>query len=241
MRCFLALPLPAAARTALGKVAGDLEKSWPSLSWVGPGAYHVTLAFLGELDEGGRICASEALATLTEPAIGFRFSGLGGFPPRGPWKVLVASIVDEPDPQVDEPGTPGSGGPGATSALHRRLNEALRARERERGLPPMNPEWPPGKSGRPFTPHVTLARIRHRVGSPPAGRLPAGRLPAGQREGSHASAPGPRDLADMRSRIDSSLAGTWSFDRCVLYSSELMRGGAKYTELDQVMLRPGRG
>ncbi|MDA8425862.1 MAG: hypothetical protein M0Z80_06955, partial [Treponema sp.] len=76
MRCFVALPLPDPARAALSSLAGTLAPRWPGLSWTKSEGYHLTLAFLGELDERGAACAAAALGRLDERAFSFRFSAL---------------------------------------------------------------------------------------------------------------------------------------------------------------------
>lgn len=105
-------------------------------------------------------------------------------------------------------------------SLYTRFNEAL-AREAEcRELAPLNEEWsPPGsRPGRPFRAHVTLAR-----------------------RGSGRGAAVDRLDPDLFDGADDLLrkgfgAGGWSLDSCVLYKSELGRGGSVYRDLDRVVL-----
>lgn len=224
MRCFIALPLPEEAKLALAAVAAELSRRWPRCSWTRSEGYHATLAFLGEIESRDVDCAAAAVAGFAAGAIEFRFAGLGGFPPPGPWRVLYVGLDDL---QGEQRGLRGSGGEFA--AVHRSLNEALRAKERECGLSPLNPEWgaAAGGRGRPFVPHITLARCPERGGR---GGGPA-------RDGtSEPSRPDPRSLAAAAPNVEAALAGRWTIDRCVLYKSELGRGGSVYTELCRASL-----
>jgi 2'-5' RNA ligase len=116
---------------------------------------------------------------------------------------------------------------GAAAAAHRLVNEALARHENAAGVGPLNPEWPDGK---PFRPHVTLAR----VGGGPSGR---GRGPAPGGAPAQGRAPGPRDLEALFGDAERrALAGNWKLDRCVLFKSELKGSGAVYTELKSVRL-----
>ncbi|HUW40598.1 MAG TPA: RNA 2',3'-cyclic phosphodiesterase, partial [Rectinemataceae bacterium] len=152
MRCFVALSLPDPARAALSGLAGALAREWPGLSWTNSEGYHLTLAFLGEIDERGLACAGAALARLDEAAFPFRFSALGGFPPRGPWRVLYLGIDD----------TPAGAQPSPARRIYASFNEALAAEASERGLGRLNAEWGPAGGGRDFVPHITLARLPER-------------------------------------------------------------------------------
>jgi RNA 2',3'-cyclic 3'-phosphodiesterase len=169
MRCFIALCLPEEARLALARTSETCRAACsadgvrPRISWTRPEGYHLTLAFLGEI-EGPAI---DAAASAIDAASGFeaiscRFAGLGGFPfgrNRGKegssaalWRVLFAKLDDG----------------GGCAELYRAVNEALAERARLAALPPLNPEWPNGAAGgRAFAPHVTLARAQAGLGIPP--------------------------------------------------------------------------
>jgi RNA 2',3'-cyclic 3'-phosphodiesterase len=201
VRCFIALPLPEVARRSLeGAAAAYLDslsfvtpgesQLQPRISWAKTEGYHITLAFLGEI-EGAAIDAAKASIEAAEGFgdFGFRIGGIGGFPSLGSWRVLFARLEDE----------------GKSAELFRMVNEALVEAAGREGLPRLNPEWPGGK---PFIPHVTLAR----AGS---GRVKASARRAG-------AMPEP--------------AGAWTLGRCALYKSELQRSGAVYTELRGVDL-----
>jgi RNA 2',3'-cyclic 3'-phosphodiesterase len=169
VRCFIALPLPAVAREELarwalayrqslgkGSATPDRE-SRPRLSWTKSEGYHLTLAFLGEVEGMAvEIAAASLDAAAGGGEIPFSFAGLGVFPRRGTWRVLFARIADG----------------GKSAAFHARVNRSLAELATKAGLPHLNPEWRSGgpSSGRGFEPHVTLARAGSGGGS---GFLPA--------------------------------------------------------------------
>ena len=47
----MAIALPAEAAGELDEVVAPLRPAWPDLRWTGRDAWHLTLAFLGEVDE----------------------------------------------------------------------------------------------------------------------------------------------------------------------------------------------
>ncbi len=133
MRAFFAFPIPEEIRERLWQALEPLRRSGRGVSWVGAGQLHVTLVFLGELDESG---VSRALELIHHPTLsGVPFSvelgGLGRFPERGSPRVIFARLAQ---------------GAEECRAFHRRLaplTEGLVAPER-----------------RPYTPHVTLGRVK---------------------------------------------------------------------------------
>lgn len=166
MRCFIALPLPEGAGRSLKDAASayraEITQSFvtlresqaqPRISWTKESAYHLTLAFLGEIEGPAIEAASRSLASAAGfGSIGFRFSGFGGFPSLGSWRVLFARLEDS----------------GKSAALFRIVNEALVREAGREDVGPLNPEWP---SAKPFLPHATLARSgsgRARIAAPSA-------------------------------------------------------------------------
>src|SRR2546429_6549884 len=51
MRLFVAIALPAGAAGELDSAVAQLRLAWPELRWTGRDAWHLTLAFLGEVGE----------------------------------------------------------------------------------------------------------------------------------------------------------------------------------------------
>jgi 2'-5' RNA ligase len=161
MRCFIALPLPEAAREELARGASSLRRSIePSsqpqfqtyrLSWAKPEGYHVTLAFLGEIEgRAAEVAASSLHAVAGTGRIPFSFSGLGALPSTGRRRVLIAGIDEG----------------GRARELWRRLDEALAEGASKAGIAPLVSGSP---KARAFRAHATLARL-----SSGALRLPAG-------------------------------------------------------------------
>jgi RNA 2',3'-cyclic 3'-phosphodiesterase len=151
MRSFVALPLPDEVRNDILAAMVKMEEIRPDLKWVGPDALHVTLAFLGEIDEGLAAAIGSALmecCLMLKPASA-GLAGLLQFPERGALRVLAIGVRDELS---------------ALSDAYETANRAIEAAARARRETPPNADW---ISRRPFTPHVTLARSR-REGVRPA-------------------------------------------------------------------------
>ncbi len=127
VRLFVAIDLPAAVKHRLGGLCAGL----PGARWVAPEQLHLTLRFIGEVDNEVFADVAEVLATANVAPFPLRLSGVGHFPPRGAPKVLWAGVED-----------------GDSAA---RLNRTIEARLRGLGLPP---------DRRKFSPHVTLARLK---------------------------------------------------------------------------------
>ena len=108
----------------------------PALRWTGRPAWHVTLAFLGEVGEpaAGELGPRLERAAHRHPSLPLSFAGAGAFPAPGRARVLWAGI---------------SGDRRALEALAR----SVAAGARRAGAPPPD-------EGRRFRPHLTLARCR---------------------------------------------------------------------------------
>jgi RNA 2',3'-cyclic 3'-phosphodiesterase len=138
MRLFMALDLTDAARQAiaaeqrrLGTAMGGSDRS--SFKWVRPEHMHLTLVFLGEVDEGRSAGLVETLGPAVElPPFKVVFGGIGMFPPSGAPRVLWLGVRE---------------GARDTVELQRRLVDRVQAA----GI---------AVEGREFHPHLTLARWR---------------------------------------------------------------------------------
>ncbi|HEX6014192.1 MAG TPA: RNA 2',3'-cyclic phosphodiesterase [Geminicoccaceae bacterium] len=127
-RLFIALDLPEDVLDALDRLCEGL----PGVRWSDPGQFHLTLRFLGEVEQGTFYEVGEALAGVSHPPFELALKGLGQFPPRGAPHTLWAG--------VDDPA-------GTLPTLRRRIERALG----EVGLEPER---------RKFAPHVTLGRFK---------------------------------------------------------------------------------
>ena len=133
-RTFIALELDVTQQHFLGTIIGQGRQILPDLHWVKPEGIHLTLAFLGELDERqlARAITAARSAALQSASFTYRLSGLGTFgSPRQP-RVLWMGVSDPS---------------GVLNKVHRTLAKALEGQ----GLP---------TEKRSFSPHLTLARIK---------------------------------------------------------------------------------
>ena len=134
MRTFIALEISQSTREALGNLAAGLKPRLGRISWVKPGRMHLTLKFLGEIEENlagpigdglEEICAARAPFSL-------EVRGLGCFPnPRRP-RVIWAGLQGD----IERAGE---------------LQRAIDRRLEQLGFAPEN---------KPFSPHVTLGRVK---------------------------------------------------------------------------------
>lgn len=182
IRAFVAVPVEDAVVRRRLAGARSLLPPLHGVRWIPETQLHFTLKFLGEIPEEQVLDAKAATGEAARAASGsFRLSleGLGAFPPRGPARVLWAGC-----------------GEGAE-----RLSEfAARVEEAFGGAFP--------RDGRPFSPHLTLARVKE----PEAGRRLVRALASVPRE--------PFGTVGVRS--------------LVLFRSDLTPHGAEYAELLRV-------
>ena len=136
MRLFVALALPPEAASELDEVVAPLRPSWPELRWTGVDAWHLTLAFLGEVDEAvtSRLAHRMHNAARRHTPLSLSLAGAGAFPGAERARVLWTGI------QGDLGGL-------------RRLADSVAAGARKAGAPPAD-----GRRG--YQPHLTLARCR---------------------------------------------------------------------------------
>lgn len=125
-RLFTGLEIPAHVASQLSGLRGGLSGA----RWINPENYHLTLRFVGDIDDKTANEVADMLARVQRPAFTLAFDGLGAFGSRQP-RAVYASVP--PNPEL-----------AALQAENERLIRAA-------GLPP---------EGRKFTPHVTLARLR---------------------------------------------------------------------------------
>lgn len=142
MRLFFAVELDGAVRRAAARLAADLSLALGAdggarVSWVRPDNMHLTLRFLGETPEPRVPGLIEAFAApLATPAFELRFAGVGTFPPRGPARVIWLGITE---------------GHEALAGVHAEVEGRLAALGFDR-------------EERPFRAHLTLGRVRDRLG-----------------------------------------------------------------------------
>ena len=127
MRLFVAIELPDKIQQALV----HLERAIPDLRWLPARQLHLTLAFIGEVDESVAGLIEEKLAKISLPAFELAFHGAGCFPDPGRARVLWAGIEKNP----------------ALLELAARVKSQLIS-------------CGAAIEERPFSPHMTLARLK---------------------------------------------------------------------------------
>lgn len=139
MRLFVAITLPPPVVAALAGQVDPLRPAWPALRWASPAAWHLTLAFLGEVPEQVVPGLEQRLerAAGRHPALDLAVRGGGTFPGAARARVVWAGI------QADQAG----------QAALRKLAASVAAGARRAGAPPPD-------EGRRYRPHITLARLR---------------------------------------------------------------------------------
>jgi RNA 2',3'-cyclic 3'-phosphodiesterase len=94
IRTFIAFELPEEVRSCLAEVVIGLRLKSPGVKWVQPDGLHVTLKFLGSIDEGLVPGLSQGLAAVASahPVLHASLSRLGAFPdPKRP-RVIWAGL-----------------------------------------------------------------------------------------------------------------------------------------------------
>ena len=178
VRLFIALLLPDSIKQILGDLIADLKPRARDIKWVAPENLHLTVKFIGETPEKNLEPINRILEAVVsgKSRLEVRLAGCGGFP-------------DLRNPRVIWVGLEGGGAAGAW------------ARELNIRLVPLGIE----AERRPFSPHLTLGRVRQR--------------------GDFSS------LAAHMDRLNFD-AGLVVLDRIALVRSTLMPGGPIYTNLN---------
>lgn len=133
MRLFFAAELDPGIAEELESAISPLRALEPSFAWVAPEKRHLTLRFLGEVDEvalPGLLALTDRIAATHRP-FDMDLGGIGGFPNLRRARVLWTGVEQEPRLEL----------------LHHDLELALEELGYE-------------LEGRPFRPHVTVARVR---------------------------------------------------------------------------------
>ncbi|MCB9959916.1 MAG: RNA 2',3'-cyclic phosphodiesterase [Rhodospirillaceae bacterium] len=127
LRVFVGLALPESVRDALYRLGGGV----PGARWLDPANYHVTLRFIGEVDEPQAADLDAALARVSAPSFGLEIGGVGHFGTRTRPSSIWAGVENS----------------APLAFLKDKVDRAAVAA----GL---------GPDDHRFTPHITLARLR---------------------------------------------------------------------------------
>ena len=178
MRIFLAVfPSPAAQEAAF-RVIERLRRPDDAVSWVRRENLHYTLRFMGDLDEDGvsRVIAAARVGAAVRPGFMAGLGAVGAFPNARRARVLWLGLTE---------------GGESLASLAGALEQALRGE----GFDPAE---------RPFSPHLTLGRVRRRE-EDWSGRL-----------------------AGVATALEGEQAPTFAVDRVTIVESTLSSGGSVY-------------
>ncbi|HKW47168.1 MAG TPA: RNA 2',3'-cyclic phosphodiesterase [Gemmatimonadaceae bacterium] len=136
MRLFLAINFPPGVRHAIAEASAPLRAVAPELSWIREPQIHLTVKFLGEQPEdiAPKIAASMNDVAARNRVVDVEIGGVGAFPNFRRPRVVWIGVSPEPKLEL----------------LHHDVESACESL----GLP---------LDGRPFRPHLTLARVKPRV------------------------------------------------------------------------------
>lgn len=129
-RVFVAIDLPDAIRERIAETQKVLARSDARLTFVAPRNMHLTLKFIGEVDDATLGAIRSALPQVSADPFEIAIRGVGANNPRRP-RVVWSNVEDA----------------GKTGGLH----DAI-----EGVLAPLGIE----KEERAYTPHITIARVR---------------------------------------------------------------------------------
>jgi 2'-5' RNA ligase len=144
-RLFVAVDLDEPTRAAVAEIVTRLvrrlgdDREAGRIAWVRPEHLHLTLRFLGDVEEARVAAVQQAIVTpLTVVEFSLSFEGLGMFPPAGRPRVVWLGVKD---------------GRAELESLCREVERRLHS---SGGLP----------EPRPFQPHLTLGRFRNATRRP---------------------------------------------------------------------------
>jgi 2'-5' RNA ligase len=189
IRAFIAIELPAEVRSVLAQLQARLKTgNHSSVKWAEPAGIHLTLKFLGNIAAAKTDAVTRAMTEAAQGIAPFHLEvkELGVFPNLRRVRVVWVGLDGE-------------------LARLGELQRNLEARLVPIGF---------ARESRPFTPHLTLARLREQA--PPAEQQSFGQLIA-----------------------DTDLATACSFDveAVSLMQSQLTREGAVYRQISLVVLK----
>lgn len=130
-RLFIAIDPPEQLRLSIKSICHGLPTD---TRWTPPEQFHLTLRFIGAVDDHLALLIKKALSDLSYSPFWLQIKGLGYFPPRRQPKILWAGVAINPDLE--------------------QLQGRIENRLVQLGLTPEN---------RKFHPHLTIARLPPRL------------------------------------------------------------------------------
>ena len=192
IRSFIAIELPGELKLELSRLQAGLKTpAHPSVKWVDPDSIHLTLKFLGSIavDRTDDITGAMNEAVRHIPPFHLAIQNLGVFP--NPKQVRVVWV-----------------GLGGEVTILTRLKRQLEASLAKLGF---------AAETRPFSAHLTLARLRHQAPPP-------------ERE----------DFGQQVAASKIAISKRFKVTAVSLMKSQLTREGAIYHRLNSVALKPAK-
>jgi 2'-5' RNA ligase len=183
LRAFFALPLPDTVSADIAEALGQVKNEFTEVKWVKKHALHITVQFLGDIDEEQ---LEECIELLKHPSlqrspISVSYEGVGQFPHKGRPRVFYCMI-------------------------HRGYEQCAAVYNEVSSLLPPSIKT----DTKPFTPHITLGRVKQGVKPP---------------------------YKDRIAEAFKGIAGEFLIDRIVLFESILKHQGAEYREVAAAQFR----
>jgi len=137
MRAFIAIDLPSNIKNAISKMQDKLKASLPEVSWVKPVNLHLTLKFLGEVscEQVGNINQISAETVKTVSDFKIKLESLGVFPNEAFARIIWIGTDQAP-------------------RTLKQIAAQLETKLAKLGI---------AKEDRPFSAHITIGRIKHRL------------------------------------------------------------------------------
>jgi RNA 2',3'-cyclic 3'-phosphodiesterase len=195
MRVFIALDIDDAIRERIQRFMDGVREFAPDVRWVRPESLHVTLKFIGEQRTESVEQIKQVLPSLQAEGMEIAFRGYGFFPTPKAARVFWVGI--DSGPQL--------------AALAQAVDDTTE-------------QFGIAREGRPFSPHLTLARGGGGSGAPRWRKEDAPNRTFQQLQQKLSALPAPE-------------FGTMTAREFFLYESQLLRGGARYTKLARFPLR----
>ena len=189
IRAFIAIELPDPMKKDLSFIINSLRPNeYPCVKWVSPQGIHLTLKFLGNIppEQVPRIADAIAQAAQGTPPLKLQVGGLGCFPNLQRPRVIWVAVTGDVEPMV---------------TLQRGIDQAL---------------VPLGFAieKRPFSPHLTLGRLRERA------------------------SPGEQSsIGELITATECEAGSATEVNRISLMRSTLTPSGAIYNRLDSIELK----
>jgi len=194
MRLFVALDIDDAIRRGIARYVEGIREFAPEARWVKQESLHVTLKFIGEQPDTAVKQIQDALTSVVAPQSEINFGEYGFFPTAKGARVFWIGIEAQPE----------------LAPLAAAIDEKLMTL----GIP---------KEEREFSPHLTLARLPGRSGSPR------------WRKEDHPT-PTFQGLQQQLAKLPAPQFGSMIVREFFLYESQLSPKGSTYTKLARFSL-----